>query len=121
MLPLNIHINSLFVKTLTARNLRADCQSLIQHDKKSNNSDWSFIGEDGHRSHYLSYAKRALYHLSYIPVDCCQILANLIQSRCSSRKSSSWPVERKTGNSELLHLRKFLEKSVPPRKSTTLN
>ena len=25
-------------------------------------------GEGGHRSHYLSHAKRALYHLSYIPV-----------------------------------------------------
>jgi hypothetical protein len=25
------------------------------------------IGDDGHRSHYLSRAKRALYHLSYIP------------------------------------------------------
>ena len=26
-------------------------------------------GEDGHRSHYLAHAKRALYHLSYIPVE----------------------------------------------------
>ena len=25
-------------------------------------------GEDGHRSHYLAHAKRALYHLSYIPI-----------------------------------------------------
>ena len=29
-----------------------------------------FFGECGHRSHYLSHAKRALYHLSYIPVLC---------------------------------------------------
>ena len=25
-------------------------------------------GEVGHRSQYLSHAKRALYHMSYIPV-----------------------------------------------------
>ena len=28
-------------------------------------------GEDGHRSHYLAHAKRALYHLSYIPLVMC--------------------------------------------------
>ena len=26
------------------------------------------IGEEGHRSLYLAHAKRALYHLSYIPM-----------------------------------------------------
>eukprot|EP00955_Chlamydomonas_euryale_P048297 353930-Chlamydomonas_euryale.AAC.5 len=26
------------------------------------------IGDGGHRSPYLSHAKRALYHLSYVPV-----------------------------------------------------
>ena len=31
----------------------------------------SVCGEDGHRSHYLAHAKRALYHLSYIPLVMC--------------------------------------------------
>ncbi|CAN0393323.1 unnamed protein product, partial [Ascophyllum nodosum] len=29
----------------------------------------SKYGDGGHRSHYLSHAKRPLYHLSYIPLE----------------------------------------------------
>ena len=32
-----------------------------------NHSDKLSYGEAGHRSQYLTHAKRALYHLSYIP------------------------------------------------------
>ena len=45
----------------------------LEHSTREN----CFGGEDGHRSHYLSYAKRALYHLSYIPVVKWTKLANL--------------------------------------------
>ena len=29
-----------------------------------------FVGDGGYRSPYLSHAKRALYHLSYVPLRC---------------------------------------------------
>ena len=47
------------------------CQFLpIFTNKKKQNSRIlkNFFGDAGHRSSYLSHAKRALYHLSYIPV-----------------------------------------------------
>ena len=37
-------------------------------------------GDDGHRSHYLSHAKRPLYHLSYIPLsETAQAISKYIQ------------------------------------------
>ena len=42
--------------------LTLGCTScLFKNSKKS--------GEEGHRSPYLAHAKRALYHLSYVPAE----------------------------------------------------
>jgi hypothetical protein len=35
---------------------------------KGTKSEKGIFGGDGHRSRYLPYAKRALYHLSYTPI-----------------------------------------------------
>ena len=40
---------------------------LVVPASKKKGSTSKKIGEAGHRSPYLSHAKRALYHLSYIP------------------------------------------------------
>ena len=38
--------------------------------KKQKNDTAGPDGDGGHRSHYLAHAKRALYHLSYVPFRC---------------------------------------------------
>ena len=45
----------------------------------------SSFGDPGHRSQYLSHAKRALYHLSYIPK-----VKNCRGSFCFSRQTRGW-------------------------------
>ena len=37
-------------------------------------------GEPGHRSQCLSHAKRALYHLSYIPIETCKMITQASQN-----------------------------------------
>ena len=51
------------------------------------------IGDAGHRSPYLSHAKRALYHLSYIPVE--------MSTNAVSFKPSFGPISQSIQNQSL--------------------
>ena len=63
---------------------------IVKNQMKKKKKKVTFLnGEVGYRSPYLSHAKRALYHLSYIPVVIfgCAILYQTLHSKVSkSRK-----------------------------------
>ena len=74
-----------------------------------------FTGEVGHRSQYLSHAKRALYHMSYIPMKDYQSLfpvASLTQRHFERNKKNAFvflqhlPREEKSG--EVGHRSQYL-------------